>query len=232
MHRAKQRGSPVNLISQYRSALQVCESDLTKRSTEGRYRGMERVYQVALMEMLRNSRRFEKVTCEVPLEKIGGQVVDDRRHGRVDIVVEDKNSNVHAIEIKLVQLPRKTNLTSMRCLFDIGQITGDFLRLEGAKGRTSFDCVIVLHGVLLSVYGTPKKLLREFHNRMFVDFKTSEMAGELRSERCLQLRKEQTRLIKQLGLDQPFTQFTGSMHARTANKLGVITIPGRALLNV
>lgn len=214
----------MDLISQYKCALQVCESALIKMSTEQQYQGMEKVYQAALVEVLKNNRRFN-VRCEVPLGDIGGRVVDDRTRGRVDIVVDGKNA-VHAIEIKLVQLPREKHLSPMQCLYDIGQITGDFLRLKGATGLTSFDCVIVLHGVLLSVYGTPTRLLREFHNRMFIDFKTSKTAGELKAQKHLPFRKVQERLIKELGLDQPFTQSTRSMHARTVNKLGLITIPG------
>ncbi|MCY4231589.1 MAG: hypothetical protein OXF26_12105 [Alphaproteobacteria bacterium] len=216
----------MKLISQYKSALQVCENKLIEMSTERQYRGMEKVYQEALVEVLEKNRR--KVRREVLLDKICGQVVDDRSRGYVDIVVEDKNSNVHGIEIKLVQLPRedKYKLGPSQSLYDIGQITGDFLRLEGARRLTSFDCVIVLHGALLSVYGTSRSLLREFHNRMFVDFETSKIAGELKTQKNLPLRMEQERLIKQLGLDQPFTPSTKSMHAQTVKNLGLITIPG------
>ena len=216
----------MNLISEYKTALQNCESDLIKMSKEQQYRGMEKVYHAALLEVLESNPKFNKVRREVPLECIGGQVVDDRSRGRVDIVIEGKNSNVHAIELKIVQLPREKNLSPNQSLYDIGQITGDFLRLKGAEKLTSFDCVIILHGVLLSVYGTRKPLLREFHNRMFVDFKTSEMGGELKTKKNHPLRKKQKRLIKQLSLDEPFTPSTKSMHARTVGKLGLITIPG------
>ena len=216
----------MKLISEYKSALQFCESDLIKMSNERQYRGMEDVNHTALIEVLENNRKFNRVMREVPLEDIDGRVVDDRSRGRVDIVIEGTNSNVHAIELKVVQLPREKNLRPMRSLYDIGQITGDFLRLKGAKTLTSFDCVICLHGGLLSVYGTSKALLREFHNRMFVDFKTSEIAGQLKTERSHPLRKKQYRLIKQLGLDQPFTQSTGLMRAVTSEKLGLITIHG------
>ena len=173
----------MKLISEYKSALQICESDLIKMSNERQYKGMEEVYHTALIEALENNRKFNKVIREVPLEDIDGRVVGDRSRGRVDIVIEGKSSNVHAIELKVVQLPRKKNLSPMQSLYDIGQITGDFLRLEGANKLTSFDCVICLHGEVLSVYGTPKALLREFHNRMFVDFKTSEVAGQLKTEK-------------------------------------------------
>ena len=216
----------MNLISEYKTALQNCESDLIKMSKERQYRGMEKAYHAALMEVLENNLKFNRVRREVPLEDIGGRVVDDRSCGRVDIIIEGKNYNVHAIELKIVQLPREKNLSPNQILYDIGQITGDFLRLNGAKKLTSFDCVIVLHGVLLSVYGTPKSLLREFHNRMFVDFKTSELDGELKTEKSHPLRKKQKWLIKQLSLDEPFTPSTKSMHARTVGKLGLITIPG------
>ena len=216
----------MNLISEYKSALQICESDLLKKSKERQYRGMEKVYHMALIEVLENNPKFIEIRHEAPLEEIGGRIVDDTSRGRVDIVIEGKNSNVHAIELKVVQLPREKNLSPMQSLYDIGQITRDFLRLKQAKKLTSFDCVIVLHGGLLSVYETPKALLREFHNRMFVDFKTSEMAGELKTEKSHPLRKKQRRLIKQLSLDQPFTQSTKSMRALTSKNLGLITIHG------
>ena len=215
----------MNLINKYKSALQLCESDLIKMSKEREYQGMEREYQKALVKELKKKRNLV-VKPEEPLNEIGGQVVDGRSRGRVDIVIEDNNSNIHAIELKIVQLPREKNLSPMQSLYDIGQITGDFVRLKEAKRPTSFDCVIVLHGGLLPVYRTPKTLLREFHNRMFVDFKTSEAAGELKAKKSDPLRKKQKRLIKQLGLDQPFTQSTDSMRALTSDRLGLITIHG------
>ena len=210
----------MNLVSEYKSALQICENDLIKRTKEQQYRGMEAVYGCTLKQVLGKNPKFE-IKPEEPIKKVGG-----RGHGRVDIVIEDKNFNVHAIEIKIVQLPRESNLSPMQCLYDIGQITGDFVRLNGAKKVTSFDCVIVLHGLFVSERSTPIALLREFHNRMFVDFKTSELAGELKAEQNDPLRKRQKRLIKQLGLDQPFTQSRDSMHALTSDRLGLITIHG------
>ena len=216
----------MNLIGEYKSALQICESDLIKRSRERKYKGMEKVYHTALAQVLENNRRFSRITSEVRLEDIAGRVVDGRSRGRVDLVIESKNSNFHAIELKVAQLPRERHMSPKSALYDIGQITRDFLRLEGAKKLTSFDCVIVLHGVLLSVYNTRKALLREFHNRMFVDFKTSEKDGELRFEKTDPLRMKQKRLIKQLGLDQPFTQLSDPMCALTGQQLGLIIIHG------
>ncbi len=215
----------MNLISDYKSALQMCESCLIKMWKEQQYRGMEAVYHKALMAALKEkeNRKFKDIRHERPLREISSQPV---RRERVDIVVESNNSNVHAIELKVVQLPREKNLSPMQCLYDIGQITRDFIRLSEAETLTSFDCVIVLYGGLLSVYRTPATLLREFHNRMFVDFKTSEAAGQLKFEKNNSLRKKQRRLIKQLGLDQPFTRSTDSMRAKTSEKLGLITIHG------
>ena len=120
----------MNLISEYKCALQICESDLIKKSKERQYQGMERVYHIALMEVLEHKRKFIGIRREVLLEDIGGRVVDDRSRGYVDIVIEGKNSNVHAIELKVVQLPREKNLSPMQSLYDIGQIAGDFLRLK------------------------------------------------------------------------------------------------------
>ena len=216
----------MNLDREYKTALQNCKSDLIRMSEDRACRGMESVYGTELMGVLANSRQCTKVCDEVPLENIGGQAVDGRRNGRVDIVVEGRNSNVHAIELKVVKLPREEHLGPNECLWDIGQITGDFLRLESANRLTSFDCVIVLHGVLMSVYRTNRKLLREFHNRMFVDFKTSEMDGELNKEKNDPFRRKQVRLIHQLGLDLPFTPSTKLMRALTSKELGLITISG------
>ena len=211
----------MKLIDEYMAALENCESNLIERSKERRFSGMEGVYHTALMEVLENNEKFNRICSEVPLEEIDGT-----GHGFVDIVIERENSDVHAIELKVVQLPREGHLGPNGALYDIGQITSDFLRLKGANKLTSFDCVIVLHGVLLCLYNTRKKLLREFHNRMFVDFKTSETYGELKSQKNVPFRKKQKRLIQQLGLDQPFTPPTGSMCARTSGKLGLIAIHG------
>ena len=213
-------------MNEYRTALQTCESDLIKRSKERRYQGMERVYRDTLIEVLKENQNFSEVRREVPLENIGGEALAGVGAGYVDIVVKDNNSNVHGIELKIVQLPRERHLAPMQCLFDIGQITWDFLRLKGAKKLTSFDCVIVLHGGFLSVRRTRHTLLREFHNRMFVDFKTSLTAGELKVQKDDPVRKKQVQLIKQLGLDQPFTEKTDSMLARTGKRLGLIRIHG------
>ena len=215
----------MNLVNEYMSALQRCERELIKRSNESQYRGMEAVYQNALMRVLETNRRFE-VRREVPLGEIGGIAPDGGNCGFVDIVVEDNNSNVHGIELKIVQLPRENRLGPSECLFDIGQITWDFLKLKGARNLTSFDCVVVLHGEFVSERRSSRALLREFHNRMFVDFKTSETAGELNAQRDDPVRKKQVKLIRQLGLDQPFTQATASMRAQKAVKLGSIRIHG------
>ena len=215
----------MNLVTEYRSALQMCESELIKMTKKQQYRGMEAVYGNTLMQVLRENPKFE-IKPEEPIKKFGGQAVGGRSRGRVDIVIEDKNSNVHAIEIKIVQLPREKNLGPRQCLYDIGQITRDFVKLNEAKEVISFDCIIVLHGAFVSERSTSKALLREFHNRMFVDFKTSEVAGELKAEQKDPFRKKQKRLIKQLGLDQPFTQSTDSVRALTSERLGLITIHG------
>lgn len=185
------------------------------------------MYHKALMNVLKEKkhRKFKNIWRERPLEKIGGhQVVGDRSRGRVDIVVEDNNSNFHAIELKIVQLPREKNLNPKQSLYDIGQITSDFARLSEANELSSYDCVIVMHGGYLNVYRTPDSVYREFHNRMFVDVETSKLAGEFKTER--KKRKKQLEAVKTLGFDHPFIQKTKFVRVITVEGLGLVTICG------
>jgi hypothetical protein len=78
-----------------------------------------------------------------------------------------------ALEYKAVRLPRNYSDSVGGALYDMGQLTSDFLRLARAK-RLEFGYVIAfLYGPLVRDTGSPGKLYRAFHNQMFVDFSVS-----------------------------------------------------------
>ena len=54
----------------------------------------------------------------------------------------------------------------------------------------------------------PAAILREFHNRMFVDFSTSSKYGEIKNE-INDKRKKQISVINEMGFDVPYHERLG-----------------------
>jgi len=176
-------------------------------------KGVEPIVQKCLAKLLGNESKLE-----VPLVKIGAKTAWDSDSGRLDLL-----HNKHGIELKVIQIPR-VKTTASNALYDIGQISSDYWRLQNAQELNSGELVILLIGVLIKAYESPGQVLREFHNRMFVDFSTSMFHGELAEESTLTNRSRQIGSIYQMGFDKPYSNPLGKklvLH----DGLGLVSIP-------
>lgn len=162
--------------------------------------GMEAIIQSTLCSCLGPESR-----TEVPLTEIGATQVWGDDKGRLDVL----HSN-HGIEIKVIQLPRSGN-TPSTALYDIGQLSGDYWRLQNATELEDRELLLLLSGPIISALKSPRELLREFHNRMFVDFQTSILYGELVTESSETQRARQIGSIYQMGFHLPFNDPLGKI---------------------
>jgi len=191
------------------------ESAATINALTGQ-QGAERIVQESLATLLGNESELE-----VPLQQIGARQISDSDSGRLDLLY-----NNHGIELKVIQMPRIKN-TASNALYDIGQISGDYWRLQNADNLASGELVILLTGILVQAYDRPVELLREFHNRMFVDFNTSMLYGELFEESVRVSRSRQISAIYQMGFDKPYSNALGKklvLHDKHDN-LALLSIP-------
>ena len=176
-------------------------------------KGAEPIVQECLAKLLGKESKLE-----VPLEQISAKQAWDSDSGRLDLLFKK-----HGIELKVIQMPRIKN-TASNALYDIGQISSDYWRLQNADNLNSGELVILLIGILVQAYDSPGQLLREFHNRMFVDFYTSMLHGELSEESILISRSRQISSIYQMGFDKPYSNALGKklvLH----DDLALVSIP-------
>jgi len=129
---------------------------------------------------------------------------DQTKTPRFDIVCND-----HAIELKVTRLPRLKAQSPMGCLYDLGQIANDYLKIQSAKDLESGELVILVYGPLVTDLGRGS-IYREFHNRMYVDYTTACLFGELHPDHVAQeeewkrrMRPMQHRAIKRMGFHKP-----------------------------
>ena len=201
----------------YAAVLQRCEPKLRGRNGSA---GTENIVRDALAAALKGS------ATEVSLASVGGTPPDSAARARIDIV-----DDAHGIELKVIRLPRVKDCSPSRCLYDLGQLANDYLKLASARNLASGELVVLLHGPLVAEYDRTS-LLREFHNRMFVDYTTARQLGELRPEVIAQepvwkqrMRKLQLRVIRRLGLDAPFGVTAGFANVVKKGDLALVGIP-------
>jgi hypothetical protein len=168
-------------------ALENCVNKLSKSKPNG----MEAIIRDSVKDALPGA------ITEVPLRQIGAERLEQERRGRVDILSAD-----HAIELKVIRMPR-LKATPSNALYDVGQLSWDYWTLREAKKISSAELVILLYGELISALSRPKAVYREFHNRMFVDFTSSLLDGELKKEQGKDNRVMQIDEIKAMGFDKP-----------------------------
>jgi len=135
---------------------------------------------------------------EVPLSQIGATQAWGSEKGRLDILYQN-----YGIELKVVRLPRIGAVPS-NALYDIGQLSSDYWRIQNAKQLKGGELCILLYGCLVKELKKPSAILREFHNRMFIDFYTSLKYGELKTQSESELRIKQIGAIKKMGFDAPY----------------------------
>lgn len=180
----------------YLRALQRCADRLEGRDGS---QGTEHIVRDAISAEVRGAEK------ERLLSEYGGVAPDGAQRARIDIV-----AGSHGIELKAVRMPRSTNGSPNGSLYDLGQIANDYLKLASAKKLESGELLIFLYGPLVEDIGRAS-LYREFHNRMFVDYSTSRLYGELRAqaiEDCevawkRPMRKLQLKAIREMGFDKP-----------------------------
>lgn len=179
----------------YRSALQAVATQTNEIGSAGTEKSARNGMHAALKGSL----------IEQQITKWRGVGPDQAKTPRFDIVCDD-----HAIELKVARLPRLKAQSPLGCLYDLGQIANDYLKIESAKDLESGELAIVLHGPLVTDLG-PVSIYREFHNRMYVDYTTSCQFGELHPDHLAQEEKEwkrllrpmQHRVIKRMGFHKP-----------------------------
>ena len=175
-------------------------------------RGAESLVQESLLKILGESSKKE-----IPLEIVGAEQAWGGFRGRLDVL----NKN-HGIEVKVIQFPRLASVAS-NALYDIGQISSDYWRLKHAKNLDSGELVILLMGDLIDAFTKPSEILREFHNRMFVDYETALNFGELKKPREKH-RNRQIKAIAEMGFNRPYAQPNGRKVVKI-NGLALVSIP-------
>lgn len=193
----------------YKEALKNSINELEAICNKGEMRGLEAIIHKNLCSSFENEYECEK---EKSLKYLGGNNIwKNDRIAKVDIAIKIDQSNFHAIELKVVRMPNKKHASTNQCLYEIGQISSDYWRLKNAIKVKSGELGILLCGPLVKDLKTPIPILREFHNRMFLDYITSSTWGELKNEllssspMCKQ-RKYQIECIEEMGFTKPFIE--------------------------
>jgi len=181
--------------SVYEEALSNTKKELRNLNSPN---GFEAVIQKHLAAALGNLAKRE-----VPLSKIGACQAWGDKKGRLDILYSD-----YGIELKVIQIPRIGAVPS-NALYDVGQLSSDYWRIQNANKLKGGELCILLYGPLVSELRKPPAILREFHNRMFVDFSTSLQYGELNHQSKSEQRKKQIDAIKEIGFHRPYNKKAG-----------------------
>lgn len=199
-------------LEQLKNTLEACSSEILNILSSGQSKGIEKSVQLALLNVL-----GEEARSEIPLQDIGTEQVWAGTQGRLDVLI-----GTHGFELKVIRLPRLDAVPS-KALYDIGQLSGDYWRIKNAKKLTSGELVVLLHGSLVNDLEKPTAILREFHNRMFVDYKTSLKFGELAEEKNNPNRVRQIDAIRSMGFDKPYCD-KGNRKIVTFNGLALVSI--------
>lgn len=139
------------------------------------------------------------VSCECDVLKYGGQIVDQRKaKGYFDLVVDPGLPTSQALELKVIPMPRRAS----NPLYDIGQVTHDYLRIASIKGSSPGWIIIFVHGKML-IGLSERCLYKEFHNQMFVDWIL--VRNDHRDPTCFvsEYIRKRSRVISQLGWNSP-----------------------------
>jgi hypothetical protein len=190
----------------YRDAVRGASSRLKKILSRGSLRGLEAIIQELLVVQL--SKNGFSISEQALLEAYGGRNLwqNDGRP-RIDVVIE--GNSPHAIELKVVHLPDYKHSSANQRLWSIGQISADYWRIKAARKIASGELGILVVGDIIGIAGTPGRVLREFHNAMYLDYAASSSWGELRdqlkpSSELYKQRRIQVKALKEMGLTLPF----------------------------
>jgi hypothetical protein len=178
----------------YKNALSKAKEELRKRKSPN---GFEDVVQEHLTAFIGNPARRE-----VPLLEIEATQAWGDEKGCLDILYGN-----YGIELKVVRVPRIGAVPS-NALYDIGQLSSDYWRIQNAKQLKGGELCVLLYGCLVTELNKPSAILREFHNRMFLDYYTSLKYGELKTQSKSEQRIRQIGAIKEMGFDKPYCTYS------------------------
>lgn len=185
-------------------ALESAVHELNEFRSKGVAKGMGDVIQRALHEEL-----GPESLREAKLSLYGGvPAIASSKDGWIDLVYPG-DKLMRAVELKVVRMPRaKTGVRS--ALYDLGQMTLDYARIQRAKKLEGGNLVALLYGPIVEAL-SEKELARAFHNQMFIDYETSRRFADLRVDEIAELdepgrkqRQAQIRVIRRLAWNRPF----------------------------
>lgn len=208
----------------YENSLLQSIPALSKKYDKG-LRGLESIIQENLCKSLKKSFVIEE---QKSLTDLGGKNLwENIRTPQIDIFI---TKHSHALELKVVRMPNKKHAAINQRLYDIGQISSDYWRLKYAEKIKSAELGILLCGPLVWDFDGPKHVLREFHNRMFLDYMVSNMWGELKTELTpssnkYKQRKCQVEAIKEMGFSKPFYDLPENWMIFTNDRFAYVSIP-------
>jgi hypothetical protein len=129
-------------------------------------------------------------------------VWDESAAGHIDCLLRIKQTRI-GIEHKVIRLPRKRSIHPSGSLYDLGQITADYIRLRDAAGLSGGFCLLIVHGPLVRDSQSSMAVHRHLHNMLFIDYCVSAHSGEL-ADKAVSYRRRQVEAIFELGINQPY----------------------------
>lgn len=138
----------------------------------GRYGGIESKFENAFFKEV--GRGEKNVSCH----DVGtDNYFPDRGYGFLDFVIRSNEDYEVGVEFKAVRMPRK----KADCLFDISQLSSDFLRLAKAKKLGAGWVVAFVYGPMVDDATSGADLLRRFQNQMYLEYQTAKVAGLMKN---------------------------------------------------
>ncbi len=195
-------------------AMSISEDEICKHiadvEAEKRAGGIERVFADAFHKQLPSGSFYS----EVPVGQIGAKNYwEERIGGRVDCSFPEIGV---ALEYKAVKMPRRKS----DCLFDVGQLVKDYLRLRNAEKLECGFVVVFVYGNAIKEISL-QRLYQEFHNQMFVDVSIARDKG------LIDLRDIEGRAIRELGWVSawPEAKPPESIFVTKSGPIGAVCIP-------
>ena len=213
--------------SLYSLALHNVASRLGKIYSQGRLRGLEATIQEGLCREL--DRAGISLEQQVSLHDLGGKNLWEYSGvPRVDIVVGETEK--HAIELKVIELPNFAHAAPLQRLWHIGQLSSDYWRIKKATSIGTGELGVLALGSMVAAARTPDRTLRQFHDAMYLDYTVSLLYGELKNELrpsspMYAQRRDQQKAIREMGLDIPFVEKQAKWMVAAFREFAYIKIP-------
>lgn len=92
--------------------------------------------------------------------------------GRSRVLLDFVINCDHVFELKVVRMPQKISTSSKGSLYDVGQIITDIDRAYQANVK-SINALVLLYGPLVEDLASSNSIIREFHDRCYLDISKS-----------------------------------------------------------